>query len=411
VKDLTNRLAILVGVGALGATISPTLFAADEGGATIDAGPLKVQPTLDTELGYIDNLFRSPDDEENSLRLTLTPALRAFIDNGASRYEAFVEVREQIYYSSSNDDATDVEFGIDVHHAFSNTQALDLFGGIDQTHEERGTGLSQGGSGLVIGESGIDAPIKYDETQIGARYTLGNNQTLGRLELEMSNTETEYKNFRDVTAFYDYDEREGKAALYYNLSGKSALLLEGRWEDTDYARDRLSVASKDSEENTGLVGITWQATAKTTGYVKIGFFDRKFDDSARDDADGFRWDVSVTWAPRTYSTLTFSTAQESEESNGFDIGDYIERERYGLAWLHQLGNRTQLSVSFDLSNDEYANGAGREDDRTSFQASLERQVSRWAKAVLGFRFEEIDSDNELMDYERNEVFLGLQMTL
>ena len=228
-KSLSKRLAIAAGIGTLVTSVSPVILAADQGGATFDAGPLKVQPTLDTELGYIDNLFRSPDDEENSLRLTLTPALRAFIDNGASRYEAFVEVREQIYYSSSNDDATDVEFGVDVHHAFSNTHAIDLFGGIDQTHEERGTGLSQGGSGLVIGESGIDAPIKYDETRIGARYILGNNQTLGRLELQMSNTETEYKNFRDVTAFYDYDEREGKAALYYNLSGKSALLLEGPW--------------------------------------------------------------------------------------------------------------------------------------------------------------------------------------
>ena len=400
-KTIGTLLAAACGLAGSVATAEP---------GRIDAGPFKVEPALNTQLAYIDNIYRAKDDEDGSMVLTISPAMVAFIENGASRYEAHAEVRSETYFAESDDDTLDVEFGIDLHHVLSNKQALDFFAGMNQTHEDRGAGLSQGG----IGVSGNDEPIEYDETTVGGRYTLGSNQTLGKLVIELSDKDKEYQNFRDTTEFFDHDTWTTSTALYYNLSGKTALVAEGRWEDVEYDQDKPGFASLDAEEFTALVGVTWQATGKTTGHIKLGYFDREFDSASREDSDDLRWDAAITWAPRTYSTLTFTAAQTSDETRGFDpvvTGDFIERETVSLTWDHAFDDATSMSIGYTSDNDEYSGSSGREDERTRFSAGVKRALDRWIVLKAGYEYEELDSSNDPLSYDRNTFFIGLDMTL
>jgi len=117
-KTIGTLLAAACGLAGSVATAEP---------GRIDAGLFKVEPALNTQLAYIDNIYRAKDDEDGSMVLTISPAMVAFIENGASRYESHAEVRSETYFSESDDDTLDVEFGIDLHHVLSNKQALDFF--------------------------------------------------------------------------------------------------------------------------------------------------------------------------------------------------------------------------------------------------------------------------------------------
>ena len=67
-------------------------------------------------------------------------------------------------------------------------------------------------------------------------------------------------------------------------------------------------------------GVTWEATAATTGTVKLGRLERKFD-GGQPKFTGPSWEAAVFWSPRTYSKFDLYTARFTTEASG--LGDFI----------------------------------------------------------------------------------------
>lgn len=388
--------------------VTPLSVLAEPG--TFDAGPFRVQPSVSSEFAYDDNIFRAETSEQGSTIISVAPELRAFLENGPNRYEVYAAITSETYAQSRDDDSLDVDLGLDLHHEFSRKQMVDVYVSSERLHEDRGDGLNRGGFGIA----GNDAPVEFDQHVLGARYTLGNNRTFGRLVVEHAEEDRTYQNFEETTAFFDRRTRRTTGTLYYNLSGKTALLVEGRQETVAYDRVRSGDVTLDAEEFTGLVGVAWEATAKTSGYLKWGYYDRDFDAAVREDSDDTRWDVAVTWAPRSYSTFTFTAAQSSDETQSLDVastGDFIERDMVGVRWDHTLSARTRFSVEYQAGTDDYAGSLGRQDDRTLWSASLTRILDRWISVKASYEYEQADSKDEALSYERNRFFVGVDMTL
>ena len=398
-----KSLAILF-IGA----IAPGAVLAEPG--TVNVGPIKIEPVLSSAFAYDDNIFHAGKEEVGSTVVTVSPAVTAFVERGVNRYAARAEVINETYAQSSDDNTLDVALDVDLHHEFSSKQALDVYASLDQTHEDRGEGLSRGGFGIA----GIDEPLEYDESVLGARYTLGNNRTFGRVALAYDEQDRQYQNFKETTEFFDRKTQTTSATLYYNLTAKTALLLEARQQDVTYDRTKVGVASLDAQESTGLVGVEWQATAKTSGYLKWGYFDREFEAASRGDNDGTRWDASITWAPRSYSTVTVSAAQRSDETESLNVeatGDFIERETLSVAWNHELSARTQFSIAYTAETGDYAGSTGRDEDLNRWSASLSRVLDRWITLKASYEHETLDSNSSGLSYDRNQFFIGVDMTL
>lgn len=372
--------------------------------ANIQAGPLYIVPTLDVKTGYVDNLFRSRSDEKSTWTSEVTPKMQAWLQSGVNTYSLAYQVVDYRYENSGRDNYTDQQVNLDLHHEFNAKHQLDVFGEYYDGHEIRGTGLTDGLGGLV------NAPVEYVRETYGGIYTYGNNSSRGRLRLEAKSADYDFKNFRSFTRFRDREQDTLSGTFFWKIASRTDVLVQVRAIDNEY--DHISTfdsfGSFDSEEYNYLVGVTWEATAKTKGSIKIGTYDREYDSSARDDDDGFQWEVDLTYMPRTYSAIKFETRRYSQETNG--RGDSINTQEYSLAWDHNWSGRSSTKFLVLTGTEDYS-GIARRDDRFDIEASYSYSAQRWLDLGAGFRREDRDSDDALFDYTRNVIFIEANVSL
>jgi hypothetical protein len=146
-------------------------------------------------------------------------------------------------------------------------------------------------------------PDEYKLFVPSATFAFGAPGARGRAELYYSYANKTYDNNRDVTKFSDRSTQEFGGALYVRAAPKSYFLVEARQTDIDYKL----VNPNSGEELRYYAGVTWEATAATTGTLKFGRLRRSFNDGTPSET-GNSWEGYVTWAPRTYSSFEFLTS-------------------------------------------------------------------------------------------------------
>jgi polysaccharide biosynthesis protein VpsM len=394
------------GIG--GALVASSVVALEP--ANYQAGPVFLTPTVESRLGYVDNLLRSKDDEKSTGMSTIKPRVQAWLQNGLNTYSFTYELANYTYFDSSDDNFTDNIFNLDVHHEFNARNVVNLFGEYYAGHEERGTGLTEGLTEDSEAAELIDKPVELDRTIIGGDYTYGSQASRGRVKLAARGTEHDYQNYDRYTRYRNRDEARYDGTLFWRVAPRTDALAEVRYIDTEYdqTNPRDSAGSLDSEEFNYLVGLTWEATAKTSGSVKVGMFDRTYDSGARSDDDGFSWEVDVTYRPRTYSSFNLESRRFSDETNG--LGNAVDANKTTLTWKHEWNTRSSTSLSLGGGTEDYT-GSPREDDVFNVEASYNYRFRRWVDFGLGYRFEDRDSGLKYYDYSRNEVFMEARLSL
>ena len=198
--------------------------------------------------------------------------------------------------------------------------------------------------------------------------------------------------------------------FFYNIMPATDLTLDVIYNDIDYDFAIDPTAPLDSEEVRTLVGVEWDTTAKTSGYVKIGHRQKEFDDGDRADFSGLDWLIGVTWNPRTYSTLDFTTFTTTNETNG--EGDFIDRQTYQLTWDHKWQDRVSTSFEAIYSEDEYTGAnSTRVDDNTTISFFVNYTARRYLMFNAGYTFDQRNSNQNVIDFNRNVVSVGLTVTL
>jgi hypothetical protein len=382
--------------------LSPAALAVDP--ANLQAGPVFITPTLDTRVGYVDNLFRSKEDKKNTGFSVITPRVQAWMANGPSTYSFTTALVDYRYFDSSDDDITDNTYNLDVHHEFNARNTVNLFAEYWDFHETRGVGVSEGIAPL------LDGPVKLDRSTIGGDYLYGSESSSGRLKLGAQALEHDYKNFPKLTRYRSRDRYQYGSTFLWRIAERTDAVFEVRYIDTEY--DRLdpsdAAGSLDSDEINYLAGVNWEATAKTSGSVKVGMIDRDYSSDDRSDDDVFSWEADVTYSPRTYSHFNLASRRYFDETNG--LGNAVETEDITLSWNHDWDSYSSTVFRVRAGNLDYTESE-RQDDLYGAEASYNYAFRRWIDLGVGYRFEDIDSDLEFYDYTRNEVFLEAKVSL
>ena len=181
--------------------------------------------------------------------------------------------------------------------------------------------------------------------------------------------------------------------------------VEARQDKFDY---KSATSLFDSKERRFLVGVTWEATAATSGTVKVGQIRKDFTSSIIKDFSGTGWDAIVQWAPQSYSRFGLTTVKEFGESTG--LGDFILTKRYGANWTHDWNSRFTTIASITRAKDDFANGA-RNDTTDSFGFRVSYKVLRWLTLGGDLTNTDRDSNNAAFKYKRNIYSLTLGATL
>jgi hypothetical protein len=347
-------------IGPYTAPVTPT-----SGPAGIRLGDSSVLfiPFLNVGAGYDDNVGMTATNETSSPFYVISPGF-VLESRDASRIFKFSYQGAIGQYSDSEaDNYVDHTFRGSLDWAISQRQALRLGYDYIRGHEARGA-TDRPEARAVPTSTAFRRQASC--TPLARRAPRGASRPGTTMPASVTKTTARRRSSPTATPSNSGDVLLARHA-------RTHVLFEASSTDFDY---KSSASGLDSRENRVYVGATWEATAATSGTVKIGSLRKKFDAGPKD--TGTAWEGLVTWNPRTYSRFDFYTSRQPTESTG--LGAFIISEAYGVVWTHAWSSLVSTTLNARFQNDEYK-GATREDDIKSIGAKCPTSSAagrRWA---------------------------------
>lgn len=356
-------------------------------------------PTLQVSESYDDNFRASEDDEESTWITRITPTFALGAEGRKASYQLKYRADSDIIHSSRDDDNTDHYFTADAGFILNARNRLKLNAGYSRVELLDSDNLDN-----------IQQNDKYNVIDVGSLYSFGAEGARGQIDLGLKHQRLRYENSDHINDDLERESTTANTIFYYRVAPKTRALVEARYTDFNYVSNDL----RNSDEVAILGGLTWDATAKTTGTVKIGGQKKDFDDSTVDEMSGSMWEVGLDWKPRTYSTVSLKTHQAIEENYESGIGaSAIDVTSTTLSWKHYWTTRLASEIGYthtERDYEEYAN-YDRKDELDAFNVGLTFEMRRWLDLGLGYRYAENDSNVIGESYERNIFGLTVAASL
>ncbi|MFT6085188.1 MAG: hypothetical protein ACJAWT_000226 [Glaciecola sp.] len=377
--------------------------------ASIEFGSFDVTPTLDFGFRYDDNVIRSNANKINSWSQIVSPQVVMLDSFGSSQVRVGYRLRNEQFFSSSQDNYTDHFFNAAVDFELNSRHRLDI--GIDYTdgHEDRGTGFSIGRAETLA------TPDKFKQSEFDILYSYGAFNADGRLDINFNIINRDYDLNTPQYLIRDRGFTTVGGTFFYRIGAVTDATFDVIYRDVNYKFDLDTSSPLDSEQISYLVGLKWEATAETAGFAKIGYQEKNFDSPLREDFDGIDWAAGIIWEPTKYSTVEITTNNDTNETNG--EGNFIRGRDYAVEWRHEWLGRLRSSASYTWGTDRYEGQSSestfdiREDDLVRFRASLYYQFRRWMNIEVGYIYDQRDSNRTVIEYDRNQFIINALFTL
>lgn len=350
-------------------------------------------PSAKLGLGRDDNMFLTGSNKTSS-DLILLEAGGLFEARQKNRVFALgLMSKSANYRDSSADNYRDYTVRGSADLTFTSRAGLQLGATYDRGHDPRGST-----------DRGVStSPDVYSDTSVDALYAFGGNDAKGRFELGVSSAKKRYQNNRANTAAADRDTDRARATFYARFAPKTSFLVEIQHADFDY---QLSTSTLSSKEDVYFAGVTWEATAATSGVLKVGRQKKNFDASFRGDSSVSSWDIGVEWKPLTYSKVNFYSTKNFGESSG--LGDAIVSKKIGAAWKHEWNSRISSTTSYSFVQDDFVGASvSRKDETDNYGFKVTYKLGRGLELGADFTRSERDSSLSGFQYKRNQFMLSV----
>jgi polysaccharide biosynthesis protein VpsM len=374
----------------------PASTAPSSGPANVRLGetPLFMTPFLGLAAGYDDNLFLSSSNEKSSTYYVISPGVRLDARDANKVFSLSYQSSIGRYGQSKDDDYVDHALNASFDMAFGSRAFLRLTGDYIRGHDPRGsTDRALAGS-----------PDKYRLSTPGVTFAYGAPGADGRIEVYYTDSTKRYTNNPSTTAGSNRDIQEYGAAFYWRVMPRTYAMVEARHTDLNY---KLPTSPFSGEEERFYGGLMWEATAATTGTVKVGQLRKKFD-SGLPKYDGTAWEAIVSWSPRTYSRFDFYSGRYPSESTG--LGRFILSDAMGVIWNHGWTSYFNTQATVRFQSDEYQ-GFSRNDDVTSVGLKAGYRFRRWLTLGAEYTFTNRDSNSSAFDYDKNLFLLTATISM
>lgn len=372
---------------AANAQIRPAYQYPESGGRgamQLGSSPFFITPYIGFAAGRDDNLFFASSTKRSSSYWVLSPGFTLDARTGKGVFSVKYQGQVGRYPQSDDDRYVDHTSRALFDYAFDRRNFIRV--GLDyiRAHDPRGS---------------TDRPIAgrpdiYQQVTPNATYAFGAPGAAGRIEVYAAESDKRYQNNRETTRFSDRETREFGGAFYFRVAPKTYSVIEARHTDIGY-RDPAATASSDERRYFG--GIAWEATAATIGTLKVGRFERNFDQDG-DDFSSTAWEGSIGWSPRTYSKFDFYTSRTSNESTG--LGRFILSSIGGISWNHAWNSALSTGVDLRYQKDQYQ-GISRTDKTKSLGLKAGYKFRRWLTLGAEFSHSTRDSSQPTFEYDKN----------
>ncbi|MFD3349082.1 outer membrane beta-barrel protein [Alteromonas macleodii] len=399
-----KRTKSIIAMSVICAT--PTLYAQEAG--RIQAGQFDLIPSFSSSMSYVDNVANARDNQSKiySWRAILSPEIIAATEVDGNPVQVGYRLEKGVYFSSENDDYIDHFIEASGDFELNSRHRVSALAQYEDGHEDRGTGFSIG-SGLEI-----TTPDTYKSSNLSAEYSYGAATTNGMITLKARRQTLDYDRTEDAYIIRDRAKNMVGAEFGYQIGAATSMVVDVTKTFIKYD-EQLNLVTRDNDETRILVGVVWESTAATTGFAKVGYKEKDFDDESRGTFYGTDWEVGIDWQPVSYSTVRVSTSADTFETNG--EGDFIRGQSYSVRWNHDWLERVSTSFSVTQQNDEYVFNeidiVNRDDELMNYSAALNYQARRWLKFSTFYQYTDRDSNRDTIGYDKSEIGVTVEVTL
>ena len=358
--------------------------------------PRKVAATglrlgLSAEMSHDNNLFASAIDPVSDFARILSPSVELRGALGKHQLTLAYKGKRANYARFHGEDYFnhDVNAGLvlDVHRKVK----VKLDSNIDFGSDSRGD--------LTASDVISSTPDAWRRHGLGVKVELGRRIAKAQISAHYALSGTRYVN--NAQGIRDIDQRALGLEARWNISPKFSVLGRGNASFTNY----LDASSPlDSKEYNALIGVAWEATAKTSGEFLVGVLHKDFYDPARKSSNNYSWSGKATWAPRSFSKLSATASRSAQESAAGGSGTALV-DTVGLGWRHGLTNRLAWNMALSLNTGDY--GRGRTSQQVISEFALSYEVSRWLGLELGFQSTRRSSRPDRNDFGDQTLFFRL----
>ena len=362
-----------------------------------------IQPSLGISFDFDSNIYDSSTSVESWIGI-VKPAILFSTAPAPQRFGLLYQGDYGYFFDESADDYTDHVLSGGAQFQLGSRGQVELAAATEKGHWDRGSYQTEGidpTSPFFPGE-----PDEFDRNKWGGKFQYGAEGNRGRLRFGFGGNQLDYTNNRERTRFLDYDVQYGTAGLSLLFHQRTAIVLDAVFADIRYERDRPGEASFESEDWRYLLGVTWEATAKTAGSIRLGTERRRFDDPARGTTSNPSWEVDVRWSPLERSHFDFVTSRENEET--FGEGDFIDTTEYRVTWTHQWSPGWESVTSWARSDSEFVESM-RDQDSSRFYVGLRYPQGRLLIWEVSFERRSRDSNRSDLVYDGNLFSIGVNI--
>jgi hypothetical protein len=355
---------------------------------------IHVHPTVSASLGYNDNLLSNNTNSLKSSFVNVTPQLMAELRHKGDRYTALAVLNSRRYNESAADNSDDSRVEIAGDNYFDARARAGWSAGLVNSTDVRGSNNRP-----LTAEA-----ARWHSTNLNGRFIYGAPEAPGRVEFDLGNQDKVYDNERAITAVGDVATTSYAGRVFYRLGTRSLALAEFRNAKASYN----SSASDSNTERRYYLGLTWEATAATTGIVKIGQMTKDFDLAGRQDFSGASWEANVRWLPLTYSAVDLLASRSTFDATGF--GSYNLVTNTSVTWSHKWNQSLGSRLNLGWMNTEFG-GTTRQDSAFNFGFAVNYELYRWLKIGVDFARTNNTSTTAGYEFNRNMTMLTLDAAL
>ncbi len=402
-------------------------------------GSLKISPTFHERLQYDDNVYAvsgthvgtppplSRESKREDLINIASPGLHLRLPIG-SRFLYGKINKLDLNWQSDFKNYFDKEDQNQQNHYVVGAVTFEVLKGFDLTLKENWAHTDVGAGS----ETDRLNPRDTNTFQIGLRASQV-IRSLKKLDIEVlyTNFDQDYTHFAEERA--NRNENSYTMNIYYNLTPKFTIKFpQYTYSDIRYDKAREenlwigSDALSDSHSHSISGGVSWLATAKTTGYFDIGYTKRQYEKNTHESWGSYTY-PPVQWKTSDVSSYTMDAGVTSRLpwKTLLDVNFYrVLRESEftaksnsyfttgGAITFTNKFHKLCTNVMFGFFQAEF-NGVNRKDDVYTFATNASYVITKWSRAEIGYSYKkkEVNNDFSREDEEINKIYFGFGLGL
>jgi hypothetical protein len=390
-----------IGLLAAGWLVVAPATAALAAGDGIQAGPALLFPSLALTETYDDNIRLASDGTKGDWLTSVTPALRLALPVQRFYLEAEGGLDFIRYKDFDSEDSTNWFVGAAVGAAFPGGLSFR----VGDTHAERYLPTSQ--------EYGPGEDSSLNTARATVAFAVRN-----ALRLEATGTRADYR--FDRSQDRERVESTVQADAYWKFRPKVSAIVEAGF--TDYSYDNNSV--QDGSAVQVALGLSWDLTAKSTGFAKAGYQWKSYEDenpaAGIEDDSYYTVSAGVRHELSSRTLVQLALTRSSQESD-FPENPFFLRTALDASVSQRFTAKIYGRAGVLVAHDAYPNVASydnpydprdivqtdeRSDTTLQGNVALGFDVTRWLALEAAYTGVHRSSNFDTFDYDANRVSLS-----